>query len=82
MSKGNRVGNEERKAYLELVEASSNLKLAEIKKNEIAGSSSLLSDNNSNQREDILENDIVLKKYKPVQSYDSSFCKDEVAKNS
>ena len=70
------------KAYLELVEAQSNLKLAEIKKNEIAGSSSSVSDNNSNQREDILENDIVSKKYKPVQSYDRSFCKDEVAKNS
>ena len=70
------------KAYLELVEAQSNLKLAEIKKNEIAGSSSSLSDNNSNQREDILENDIVSKKCKPVQSYDRSLCKDEVAKNS
>ena len=45
------------KAYLELVEAQSNLKLAEIKKNEIAGSSSSVSDNNSNQREDILGND-------------------------
>ena len=70
------------KAYLELVEAQSNLKLAEIKKNEIAGSSSSVSDNNSNQREDILGNDIVSKEYKPVQSYDRSFCKDEVAKNS
>ena len=70
------------KAYLELVEAQSNVKLAEIKKNEIAGSSSSLSDNNSNQREDILENDIVSKKYKPVQSYDKSFFKDEVAKKS
>ena len=71
---------EKEKAYLELVEAQNNLKLAEIKKNKIAGSSSSLS-NNNNDREDILEY-IVSKKYNPVQSYDRSFCKDKLAKNS
>ena len=39
---------EKEKAYLELVKAQNNLKLAEIKKYEIAGSSSPLLDNNSN----------------------------------
>ena len=72
---------EKEKAYLELVEAQNNLKLAEIKKNKIAGSSSSLS-NNNNDREDILEYDIVSKKYNPVQSYDRLFCKDKLAKNS
>ena len=42
---------EKEKAYLALVEALNNFKLAEIKKNKIAGSSSLLSDNNSSDRE-------------------------------
>ena len=56
------------KAQLALVEAQNNLKFAEIKKNKIPKSSSSLSDNNSNDREDILENDIVSTKYNPVQS--------------
>ena len=72
---------EKEKAYLELVEAQNNLKLAKIKKNKIAGSSSSLSDNNSNDRKDMLESDIVSKKYNPVQSYDRSFCRDKLAKN-
>ena len=66
---------EKEKAYLEFVEAQENLKLAGIKKDKIVGSSSSLSDNNS------LENDIVSKKYNPVQSYDRPFCKDKLAKN-
>ena len=61
----------------ELVEAQNIVKLAEIKKNKIAGRSNSLSDNNINDREDILENDVVSKKHKPVQSYDRSFCKDK-----
>ena len=70
------------KEYLEIVETQNNLKLAEIKKSKIAGSSSnSLSDDNSSEREDILENDIVSKKYNPVQSYDRSFCKNKLAKN-
>ena len=73
---------EKEKTYLELVEAQNKLKFAEIKKNKIAGCSSSLSHNNSNRREDILENDIVSKKYNPVPSYDRSFCKNELAKNS
>ena len=73
---------EKEKPYLELVEAQSNLKLAEIKNNKIAGRSNSLSDNNSNDNEVNLENDIVSKKYNPVQSYDRSFCKDRLAKNS
>ena len=72
---------EKEKSYPESVEAQNNLKLAEIKKNKIAGSRSLLLDNNSNDREDILENGIVSKKYNPIQSYDRSFCKDQLAKN-
>ena len=72
---------EKKKAYLELVEVQNNLKLAEIKKNKIAGSSNSLSDNNSNDREDILENDIASKKYNPVQSYDRSFRENKLAKN-
>ena len=66
---------EKEKAYLELVEAQNNLKLTEIKKNEIVGSSTSLSDNNSNDRKDMLENDIVSKKYNPMQSYDNHFVK-------
>ena len=80
-SKGTRARNGEKKAYLELVEVQNNLKLAEIKKNKIAGSSNSLSDNNSNDREDILENDIASKKYNPVQSYDRSFRENKLAKN-
>ena len=72
---------EKEKSYPESVEAQNKLKLAEIKKNKIAGSRSLLLDNNSNDREDILENGIVSKKYNPIQSYDRSFCKDQLAKN-
>ena len=72
---------EKEKSYPESVEAQDNLKLAEIKKNKIAGSRSLLLDNNSNDGEDILENGIVSKKYNPIQSYDRSFCKDQLAKN-
>ena len=72
---------EKEKSYPESVEAQNNLKLAEIKKNKIAGSRSLLLDNNSNDGEDILENGIVSKKYNPIQSYDRSFCKDQLAKN-
>ena len=72
---------EKEKAYLELVEAQNNLKLAKIKKNKIAGSSSSLSDNNSNDRKDMLENDNVSKKYNPAQSYDRSFSRDKLAKN-
>ena len=73
---------EKEKAYLELVEAQNNLKLTEIKKNKIAGSSNSLSDNSSNDRKGMLENDIASKKYNPGQSYDRSFCKDKLAKNS
>ena len=72
---------EKEKAYLELVEAQKNLKLAEIKENKIAGRSSSLSDNGSNNRKDMLESYIVSKKYNP-ESYDRSFCKDKLAKNS
>ena len=54
----------------------------EMKKNKIVRSSSSLADNNSNDREDILESDIVPKKCNRVQSYDRSFCKDELANNS
>ena len=44
---------EKEKEYLELVEGLNNFKLAEIKKNKIAGSSSSLSDNNSNDSEGV-----------------------------
>ena len=54
---------EKEKLYLELVEAQNNLKLAKIKKNKIAIHSNSLSDNNSSNREDIVENGIVSKKY-------------------
>ena len=58
-----------------------NLKFAEIKKNNITGNTSF-SDNNRNDREGILEKDIISKKYQSIQSYDRSSCKDVVAKNS
>ena len=45
----------------------------EMKKNKIVRSSSSLADNNSNDREDILESDIVPEKCNRVQSYDRSF---------
>ena len=68
--KRTRAGNGgKKKAYLELVEAQNNLKLAEIKKNKIASSSNSLSDNSSNDRQDMLEKDILSKKYNSVQSY-------------
>ena len=74
---------EKEKAYLELVKAQNNLKLAEIKKYEIAGSSSPLLDNNSNDG----------KTFQKMISYQRnmtqckimvgrSFCKDNLAKNS
>ena len=46
---------ENKKTYLEIVEAQNNLKLAKIKKNKVAGSGGSLSDNNINNREDNLE---------------------------
>ena len=73
---------EKEKVYLELVEAQNNLKLAKMKKNKIVVHSNSLSDNNSNNREDILENGIVSKKYNRYQSYDRSFCEDKLANNS
>ena len=73
---------EKEKLYLELVEAQNNLKLAKIKKNKIAVHSNSLSDNNSSNREDIVENGIVSKKYNWFQSYDRSFCEDKLANNS
>ena len=72
---------EKEKVYLELVQVQNNLKLVKIKKNKIAGSRSSLLDDNSNNREEMLENDILSEKYNPVQNYDRSFCKDELAKN-
>ena len=44
---------EKEKTYLESVEGQNNLKLTKIKKNKIARSSSSLSDNDTNDREDI-----------------------------
>ena len=69
---------EKEKAHLELVEAEYNLKLAEIKKNKIPRSSSSISDNNK----DKLGLIHLSKKYSPEQSYDRSFCKDKLDKNS
>ena len=45
---------EKEKTYLESVEGQNNLKLTKIKKNKVARSSSSLSDNDSNDREDII----------------------------
>ena len=73
---------EKEKVYLGLVEVLNNLNLPKVKKNKIAGSSNSSSDNNSNDREKILENDIVSRKYNPVQSYDRPFCNNKLAKNS
>ena len=67
---------EKEKSYLKLFEVQNNLKLAEIKKNKIVESSSSVSDNNSNEREDNVENDVVSKIYNPFQIYDRPFCKD------
>lgn len=72
---------EKEKAYLELAEAQKNLNLADIKKNIVRCTISLL-DNNSYDRQDILVKDIESKKYNPVQTQDRSFCKDKIAKNS
>ena len=81
-SKGTRARNGEKKASLELiVEAQNNVKLAEIKKKNSRSSSSL-SDNKNNLRKDMLENDVVPKIYNPVQSYNKSYCKDKLTKNS
>ena len=45
---------EKEKTYLESVEGQNNLKLTKIKKNKVARSSSSLSDNDNNDREDII----------------------------
>ena len=72
---------EKEKSYLKLFEVQNNLKLAEIKKNKVVKSSSSVSGNNSNERENNLENDVASKIYNPFQIYDRPFCKDQLANN-
>ena len=67
---------EKEKSYLKLFEVQNNLKLAEIKKNKVVKSSISVSGNNSNERENNLENDVASKIYNPFQIYDRPFCKD------